>query len=149
MRIIAFFSRPSLWLVLILVVLKSFTPGISARLKSTVWLLNIGLLLFIIDYLYFGRGAVFLVLEVDRWRSNLMVTVMWVLVEIDIVVPITTVVIMIFMMIVTWFKIMTLVALVVALFVVRMMVVRVWKSRDKLNELYFCLFIVRSALRFA
>ena len=105
--------------------------------------------MFIIDYLYFRRGAVFLVLDVDRWRSNFMVTVMWVLVEIDIMVPVTTVVIMIFMMIVTWFKIMALVDLVVALFVVRMMVVRVWKSRDKLNELYFCLFIVRSALRFA
>ena len=78
-----------------------------------------------------------------------MVTVMWVLVEIDIVVPITTVVIMIFMMIVTWFKIMTLIASVVALFMVRMVVVRVWKSRDKLNELYYCLLIVRCALRFA
>ena len=146
---IAFFSRPSLWLVLILVGLKLCTLGISARLKPTVWLFNVGLLWFIIDYLYFRRGAVFLVLDVDRWRSNLMVTVMWVLVEIDIVVPITTDVIMISMMIVTWFKIMTLVALVVALFVVRMVVVRVWKSRDKLNELYYCLFIVRCALRFA
>jgi hypothetical protein len=78
-----------------------------------------------------------------------MVTLMRALVGIDIVVPVTTVVIMVSMIIVTRFKIMALIAVVVALFVVRMMVMRVWNSRDKLYKLYFCLLIVSSALRFA
>ena len=59
------------------------------------------------------------------------------------------VLISILVMIVTWLKISALIIVEVARFVIRVMVVRVWKSWDELDKLYLCLFVVGCALWFA